>query len=150
MSLELFHSDSFRSVMGGHIYDALVFLLENGQEFAIAAEVEHMTFEPQLDRDIVRGFGEVALFVLGGYTFESAHMDQGSLYFEAGFGENDTGTLVSVPFLAIKQIFVGEYPILINISSPTPFVSASETVDRSMEALLNNPENRKLIKTVKN
>ncbi len=149
MALDLFHGEEFRSVMRDHIYNVLAFLLENGQEFAIAAELEHMSMSPELPRKIYKGFGEVALFVLGGYTYESAYMDDGYLHFEAGFGEENIGAQVSVPLLAIKQVFIGEYPILINISSQTPFVSVSESKDRSMEALLSNPENQKLIKTAK-
>ncbi len=149
MSLDLFHGDEFRSIMRDHIYNVLAFLLKSGQEFAVAAELEHVGFDPELPRNLQKSFGDVALFVLSGYTFESTHTDEGYLYFEAGFGEENIGAHVSIPFLAIKQIFIGEYPILINISSPVPFSAPSDDANRSMEALLSNPENQKLIKSSK-
>jgi hypothetical protein len=149
LTLDLFHSDAYRALMREHIYNVLVFLLEGGQEFAVAAEVEHVSMEPELPRNITKSFGEVALFVISGYTFESAYVDEERLYFEAGFGEENIGTIASVPLLAVRQIFVGEYPILINITSPVPFEQPSDKKNRSMEALLNNPENQKLIKTAK-
>jgi hypothetical protein len=149
VTLDLFHSDDYRSLMRDHIYNVLAFLLENNSDFAVAAEVEHMEFAPELPRELRKGFSEVALFVISGYTLESAYIDGDCLHFEAGFGEENIGADTKTPFLAIKQIFIGEYPILINITYPTPFVSASQTPKHSMEALLNNPENQKLIKTVK-
>jgi len=150
VALELFHTDAYRSLMRDHLYNTLAFLLDENQEFAVAAEVEYMTFEPDLPRSITRQFGEVALFVLAGFTFESAWMDEEALYFEAGFGEENIGARVVLPLLAIRQIFVGEYPITINITSPAPaYTDTNPDAEHSMEALLNNPENQKLLNSIK-
>jgi len=146
MSLTLFQSDTFRSLMRDHLYNTLAFLLEEGQEFAVAAEVEYLESDPPLPRHITKMFGETALFVLAGYTFESATIDEASLYFEAGFGEENIGAHITLPLLAIKQIFVGEYPLTLNIASPAPFRTPQEASNRSMEALLRNPENQKLLR----
>jgi len=65
------------------------------------------------------------------------------------FGDENFGSLVTVPLLAIKQIFVGEYPITINVSEPSEATEMSKPSEvdssKSMEALLNNPENKKLL-----
>jgi len=134
--------------MRDNIYNVIAYLLEYQVEFGVAAEMEYVTIEPMLPRDIRAGFGDVSLFVLSGYTLESAYLDDGLLCFEAGFGAENIGADVAIDLLAIKQVVVDEYPILINISSPIPFVSAQHASDRSMEALLSNPENKKLIKNV--
>jgi hypothetical protein len=150
VALELFQTDTYRSLIRDHLYNTLVFLLEEGQEFSVAAEVEHIQIDPPLPRSIVKGFGETALFVLAGYTFESAWVDESHLVFEAGFGEDNIGAHVSIPLLALKQIFVDEYPVVINIVSPSPFVTEEKTSpDHSMDALLRNPENQKLLKGIK-
>jgi len=149
MALSLFQTDPFRALMRDHLDNTLGFLMDEEQEFAVAAEMEYLRFEPELPRDIRKGFGEVALFVLAGYTLESAHHDQDSLYFEAGFGEEGIGAHVTIPLLAIRQIFVGEYPITVNITGPAPFADERAKTDHSMEALLRNPENQKLIKGIK-
>jgi hypothetical protein len=150
MALSLFQTDAFRSLMRDHLYNTLAFMLEEGQDFAVAAMVEHMEFTPELPRAITQGFGETALFVLAGYTFESAYIDEEALYFEAGFGEENLGANVRIPFLAIRQIFIGEYPVTINISSPAPYPDpAATSPSHSMEALLSNPENQKLLKDIK-
>jgi hypothetical protein len=142
--------------MRTHIYNVLAFLLENGQEFSVATEVSYMHFDPPLPAEITRSFTDIALFVLAGYTFESAWLDKEALHFEAGFGEEGFGSHVTMPLLAIRQIFIGDYPVAINVSSPVPFQDPSETTDpvsqkvrHSMEALLRNPENQKLLNTIK-
>ena len=155
MAYELFQTDAFRDVMRDHLYNVLAFVLENDQEFAVAAEVEHILITPDLPRPILDSFGQTALFVLSGYTFQSAFIDEDTLYFEAGFGEENIGADVTIPFLAIRQVFVGEYPIALNIAAPAPYTSAPAAPDttdasqRSMQALLNNPENQKLLKNNK-
>ena len=150
MALKLFQSDTYRTLMQDHLRRTLAFLLESGQEFAVAAEVAHIDITPELPRAIRKGFGETALFVAAGYTFESAWVDAEHLYFEAGFGEENIGAEVTIPLLAIKQIFVGEYPIAINIAFPVPRRDRqADTPEHSMNALLSNPENKKWIKNNK-
>ena len=149
MPLSLLQTDTFRSLMRDHLFNTIAYLLEKGQEFAVAAEVEYLESDPELPRHITRGFGDVALFVLQGYTFETATLDVEHLYFEAGFGEENIGAHVTLPLLSIKQIFVGEYPVAVNIISPAPYAKSPAAANRSMEALLSNPENRKLLKTYK-
>jgi len=149
MPLSLLQTDTFRSLMRDHLFNTIAYLLESGQEFAVAAEVEYLESDPELPRHITRGFGEVALFVLHGYTFETATLDEGHLYFEAGFGEENIGAHVILPLLSIKQIFIGEYPVAINIVSPSPYAESPVAANRSMEALLSNPENQKLLKESK-
>ena len=140
-----FQTEAFRKIEEEHLYRMIAYLLEQGVEFAIAAEVEHMSFDPELPAEIRSRFAPISLFVLTGYTYETARLEESSLQFEAGFGEEDFGSQVFVPLLAIKQLIIGEYPIAINVAEPRP---RQETPDasHSMEALLNNPENLKLLK----
>ena len=62
------------------------------------------------------------------------------------FGEYNFGSTVRVPLLAIKQLFLEDDPIILNLSNPSDKKKPSAT---SMEALLNNPENKKLLKKKK-
>jgi hypothetical protein len=150
VALDLFQTDTYRSLIRDHLYNTLAFLLEEGQEFAVAAEVEHTHIDPELPRHILKSFGETALFVLSGYTFESAWIDETHLFFEAGFGKENIDAHVSIPFLALKQVFVGEYPIAINIASPFLYETEEKAApNHSMDALMRNPENQKLFHTTK-
>ena len=140
-----FQSEAYRKIQQEHLSRTIAFLLENGIEFAVAAEVKYIDFEPPLPEEIASSLRELSLFILSGYTFESSSVDEESLRFEAGFGEANIGAWVTIPLLAIKQIVVGEYPIALNIAEPAP-VEPAPDASRSMEALLRNPENLKLLK----
>jgi hypothetical protein len=146
MPLEQFHTNEYKLLIKDHLYHTIAFLLEHGIEFSIAVEIRHTDFSPELPSDIISAFESVVLFVMAGYTFESAYMDEDTFHFEAGFGAEGFGSHVTLPLLAIKQIFVDEYPIAINISEPVREKATQTTPDRSMEALLQNPENKKLLR----
>ncbi len=148
MNLELFHTDDYKSLIKDHIFNTISFLLDHDIEFSLAVEVRHVSFEPTLPSHISSSFDDVVLFVIAGYTLESAHLGMDEFFFEAGFGEEGIGSTLTIPLLAIKQIFVDDYPIAINISEPKRKVEKPK-INNSMEALLNNPENKKLLKSKK-
>jgi hypothetical protein len=147
MTINLFQTPEYKALMQEHIVNTIGYLFSKDQEFAIACEVKHITFDPVLPSDILEGFKETVLFVLSGYTFESAKLEGEYFSFEAGFGNENFGSTVTMPLLAIKQVIVGEHPIVLNLAHPTPKVEQSKK--SSMEALLNNPENKKLLKKKK-
>ncbi len=142
MSLKKLQKPQFQEIMQEHIFNTIEFLFDTNQEFGVACEIEFVEFDPPLPKDIENTLPTVTLFMLANYSFESASLNEDYLQFEAGFGTDNFGSFVQIPLLAIKQMFVSEYPILINITSPQ---DDKEEVD-SMSALLNNPENAKLLK----
>ncbi|BAF71346.1 conserved hypothetical protein [Sulfurovum sp. NBC37-1] len=144
--MNLFQTPQYRTLMKDHIAKTIIYLFEKNQEFAIACETEYITFEPELPSDIRESFNETVLFVISGYTYESAKVDDEYFVFEAGFGSENFGSTVQVPLLAIKQLFVGEHPIVINLADPVIPQKQADKTKNSMEALLNNPENKKLLK----
>jgi len=146
MTTDLFQTSQYRALMDDHISKMIIYLFEQDQEFAIACETKYITFDPELPTEIRESFNETVLFVLSGYTFESAKIDRGYFVFEAGFGSENFGAVVSVPILAIKQLFVKDHPLVINLAEPVLAQKKEDKVQSSMEALLNNPENKKLLK----
>ena len=142
MSLEKLQKIEFQDIMHEHILNTIEFLFDEEQEFGVACEIEFVKFDPPLPKEIIKSLPTITLFMLANYSFESASLDDNYLQFEAGFGAENFGSFVQIPLLAIKQLFVEEYPILINIALPR---EEREEVD-SMSALLNNPENAKLLK----
>ncbi len=147
MTINLFQTQEYRSLMQDHIEKTIAYLFEKNQEFAIACEIKYVKFEPELPADIKNTFNDTVLFILSGYTFETAKLEEGVFYFEAGFGEDNFGSTVAVPLLAVKQLFVGDNPIVLNLAQPEEKKETSSK--NSMEALLNNPENKKLLKKKK-
>jgi len=151
MTINLLQTNEYKALMKSHIYQTIEYLFNKNQEFAVACEMDHISFTPELPKEIQESFQETVLFILSGYTFESAKIDKEYFSFEAGFGPDNFGAVVTVPLLAIKQVLVGENPIVFNLSrheevkkeEPT---SMKMTKKSSMEALLKNPENKKLLK----
>jgi hypothetical protein len=153
MTINLLQTPEYRTLIQSHIFETIKYLFDKNQEFALACEVKYITFTPELPADIKDSFEDTVLFILSGFTFESAQLNEEYFSFEAGFGSENFGSTVSLPLLAIKQLFVGDNPIVINLANPLiesekkKEVSASKK--SSMEALLNNPENKKLLKNKK-
>ncbi len=147
MTINLFQTAQYRELMQSHIEQTIAYLFSKDQEFAIACEIKHVHFTPELPTSIKETFKETVLFIISAYSFETAKIEEGYFYFEAGFGDENFGATVSVPLLAIKQLFVGDHPIVLNLSNPQEKKTTSSK--NSMEALLNNPENKKLLKKKK-
>ena len=150
MDMKNLETQEFRELMQEHILKTIEYMFDVNQQFGIACEVQDVHFNPTLPTDIKESLPEITLFMLANYSFESAKLDEEFLSFEAGFGSENFGALVEIPILAIKQLFVGEYPILMNIAKPTTSTNVEEKIVveevDSMSALLNNPENAKLLR----
>jgi len=152
MSHSIFQNPKYANIMQEHINQVLHFLLEEDSDFSVACKVEHISFTPILPANITETFNESVLFVLSGYTRESAGIDddEGYFSFEAGFGSENIGSRLMLPILSIQQIFVNEQPIILNFidysSLKTPHAKSIKGSEKtSMEALLNNPKNKKLL-----
>lgn len=147
MTIKALETVAYQELMKEHIYATVEYMFNQNQEFGIACETSNVNFNPELPTELKASLPDVTLFMLANYSFETASIDTEYISFEAGFGSENFGSLVHIPLLAVKQIFVDEYPILINIVSMhvEEEETSSEPVD-SMAALLNNPENAKLLK----
>jgi len=152
MTINLLQTQEYKAMMREHIFKTIHYLFEKNQEFAIACEIKHITFTPELPTSIQESFDETVLFILSGYTFESATLEDTYFSFEAGFGSENFGSTVHVPLLAIKQLFIGDHPIILNLAEHsieknlTDKLPQKRAQKNSMESLLNNPENKKLLK----
>jgi len=138
MLYDMLQDDEFRAILKNHCFDILEYLFEKEQEFGVLADVKSISFNPPLPEEIYNAFPEFALFLLQNYTYESAHIEDGKLTFEAGFGPQNFASVVTIPLEAILQIIVDETPIFVNLSASVPKKQKS-----SLEALMSNPQNRK-------
>lgn len=146
MTINLFQTPTYKKIMQTHILQTIEYLFDKNQEFALACEIESIDFSPELPREIKESFDDTVLFVISAYSFETAQIDENYFSFEAGFGSENFGSTVNVPILAIKQVFVGDHPILFNLSKYEKEKKEETSKKLSMEALLSNPENKKLLK----
>ena len=147
MSMKKLESSEYKELMKEHIYATVEYMFAENQEFGIACETSNVSFDPNLPDKLRKSLPEVTLFMLANYSFETANIDTEYISFEAGFGVDNFGALVHIPLLAVKQIFVDEYPILINVAAMKVNVEEeiAEPID-SMAALLKNPENAKFLR----
>ncbi len=146
----IIQDNDFSLLMQKQIQDMIIHFFEKEQNFGILCKIEDVYFEPSLPKNLEDDFRHLTLFFLAGYTFESAHIKDNYLIFEAGFGSDNFGSVVHVPLISIMQIIVDETPILINLATKKPIkqdtVAKSEGLENSMASFLSNPENSKFIK----
>jgi len=141
----------FAALMQNNIQELIIHFFNQEQNFGVLCNIEDVSFEPSLPDSIANEFRPFTLFFLAGYTFETANIQDNYLVFEAGFGADNIGSIVSVPLISIMQIIVDETPVLINLSvykedlMPKEIPSA-QGIENSMASFLSNPENSKFVK----
>jgi hypothetical protein len=138
--------EEFSNLMKLHIKDIIELLLNRGEFFSILTNIQNVTFEPSLPEHISKNFKPITLFVVAEYTFESSSLDEDFLYFEAGFGEENIGSFITIPLGSIVQIIIGETPIFINLALEQNKQEKDSAVKKSTNIFLSNPENRKILK----
>lgn len=148
------NNKDFTQLMQKHMQELIIHFFEKEQNFGILCKIEDAQFEPSLPEEIVSEFRPLTLFFLAGYTFETAHVQDDSLIFEAGFGAENFGSMVRVPLVSIMQIIVDETPVMINLATYQPDGKSKTTSDKkgvkdSMASFLSNPENSKFVKEKK-
>jgi len=137
----LLESNAYRELVLKNNYNTLEFLLKSGVDFGIVAYTDFIDFNPTIPSSIIE-FEKFALFMIAGYSKESALLEGKTLSFEAGFGANNYGSLLTIPLEAIAQIVVGDEIISISQYEPKEI----QEPQNSMDLLLNNPENQTLLK----
>ena len=146
MAQRILGDKEFSQMMKMHIADILELLMQRGQFFSLLTNIANVTFEPELPDEIKSHFKPITLFVVAEYTFESSSIDDEFLYFEAGFGQENVGSLVTVPLSSIVQILIEETPIFINLSMEKSIEKKETKVKKSTNIFLSNPENQELVK----
>ena len=147
----IIQDEDFARLMKKNIEELVALFFQKEQNFGILCKIEDITFNPQLPEEINSEFRPLTLFFLAGYTFETARIEDGYLIFEAGFGSDNFGSVVSVPLLSIIQVIVDETPVLINLAIEPAVKTEPKSVDEkgvknSMASFLSNPENSKFLK----
>lgn len=154
MTIDILQTPEYKKIMAEYLSNTIGYLFELNQEFALVCEIEHIRFEPHLPDAILETFNDVVMFIINNYAFESATLGKDYFSFESGFEDQNIGATVHVPLLAIKQIVVNEVPILFNLAEHHTIEKLHQKEENnsqknSMEALLNNPKNKKFLKNKK-
>lgn len=149
MVTDIIENEEYKNIMSDHARDIVIHLVESGQEFAITANIKGLSFSPELPLAISEKLAPFSLFVLSNYTFDSIKLDDDYIYFEAGFGKENFGSLVKVPLFAIFQIIVDESILFVNpIATVEKYFKSHQFKERSMNAFKMNSKNKDLLEGV--
>lgn len=141
----IIEKEEYRDLVSSQIKDTINYLLKQDQEFAITANIEGIKFEPELPSATLNQLSKFSLFILSNYTYSTIKLDENNLYFEAGFGNENFGSTVKVPFFAIFQIVVEESILFVNsVATVDKFTKDAKV--KSLNVFKNNPNNKDLLK----
>ena len=136
----IFENPQFNQIKVNHLKELIPFLLNNTEEFNVVCNLQNISFNPELPAHISQNFKDVIMFVIAGYTKESAFIDKEYFCFEAGFGEENFGSFIKVPLENIIQILINDTPAFINIGATLPKPKKTEN------PFLLNPRNKKFLR----
>ncbi len=145
MIRNIIEDEEYKNLIENQIKETVFFLLEKNQEFSITANIEPVTFTPELPSVIRNQMHKFSLFTLSNYTYTTVQIDDDYMSFEAGFGNENFGSVVKIPLHAIFQIVVDESILYIN-SVATVEKFNKDLKKNSFNIFKSNPNNKKFDK----
>ncbi len=155
MLSEILKDEVFNELLSEHTEDVIEYLLNRNCEFGILCNLSAISFNPELPEHLSKSLKPLTLFILSGYTLESAELnyEESTLSFEAGFGEENFGSIVTVPNDSIIQIAIDDTVVHINLAASIQRVKKKQedkkgesSEEKSFQSFLSNPENQKFAK----
>ncbi|WP_152633214.1 hypothetical protein [Aliarcobacter butzleri] len=142
MIKDIIENPNYKELIEKQIQDIIVFLLDNNQEFSITANITPISFNPALPEEIKSQLHKFSLFVLSNYTYTTIEINEEFLSFEAGFGNENFGSVVKIPLHAIFQIIVEDSILYLN-SIATVEKFNRDLEKNSFNIFKNNPNNKR-------
>ena len=142
MVKDIIEDNGYKSLVEKQIKENILFLLEKNKEFSITANIEPISFTPELPKVIKDQMHKFSLFILSNYTYTTVQVDDNYISFEAGFGNENFGSVVKIPLYAIFQIIIDESILYIN-SVATVEKFNSDLKKNSFNIFKSNPNNKK-------
>ena len=142
MVKDIIEDNGYKSLVEKQIKENVLFLLEKKQEFSITANIQPISFTPELPKVIKDQMHKFSLFTLSNYTYTTVQIDDNYISFEAGFGNENFGSVVKIPLYAIFQIIIDESILYIN-SVATVEKFNSDLKKNSFNIFKSNPNNKK-------
>jgi hypothetical protein len=142
MIKNIIENEEYKDLVENQIKENIFFLLDKNQEFSITANIEPITFTPELPKVIKDQMNKFSLFILSNYTYTTVEIDDDFISFEAGFGNENFGSVVKIPLHAIFQIVVDESILYLNsVATVEKFNKVSKR--NSFDVFKSNPNNKK-------
>lgn len=141
----IIENEDYKDLVSSQVKQTIEFLLKQNQEFAVTANLDAIKFNPELPSSTFQQLSKFSLFILSNYTYSTIALDETSMTFEAGFGSENFGSVVKIPYHSIFQIVVGESILFVN-SVATVEKFNKNTKQKSFNVFKNNPNNKNLLK----
>lgn len=142
MILNIIEDEKYKKLVSKQIVETIHFLLSKDQEFSITANMDALSFEPELPNSIKEQMAKFPLFILSNYTYTTIVVNEKEINFEAGFGSENFGSTVSVPVHSIFQIIVEESILYLN-SVATVDKFNKDQKEKSKNIFKSNPKNNR-------
>lgn len=144
MTKNIIENKKFKDLMSSQIKQLIEFILKEDEEFSIVANINGITFTPELPKNVMKNMSKFSLFVLSNYTYSTIQLDDEKISFEAGFGNENFGSVVSIPYHRVFQIVKDDALLFINSVASIDNIQEDKT-KKSMDIFKNNPKNKKFI-----
>lgn len=148
MIIDVIENSDYKNLVVKQLKETIEYLKSIDQEFAVTANIKGLEFNPPLPEPIFSQFAPFSLFVLSNYTYESVTIEQDAIMFEAGFGKENFGSVVTLPYYAIFQIIVDDSILYINSAATVDsfFEKSEDKLKKSMNIFKSNKKNKNLLK----
>jgi hypothetical protein len=154
MIIDIVEDINYKNMVEGQIFELCEYLIQNNAEFAITANIKVIEFKPNMPESISKSFQQFTMFSLMNYTFQSIELTPTHISFEAGFGAENFGAVVTIPLFAIFQVIIDESILFLNpVATVDKFLNEKENIEketsnqqeRSMNAFTMNKKNKDLL-----
>lgn len=142
MVKNIIEDENYKNLIQKQIKDIIIFLLDKKQEFALTANLDKITFEPNLPDVIKNQLPKYSLFILSNYTYSTIAINDEYISFEAGFGSENFSSIVKVPLASIFQIIIDESILYLNPVATVDKFNKDNKLN-SMNVFKKNPNNKK-------
>jgi hypothetical protein len=142
MILNIIEDEKYKKLITKQLVETLHFLLSKDQEFSITANMDALSFEPELPSSIKEQMDRFPLFILSNYTYTTIVLNEKQISFEAGFGSENFGSTVNVPIHSIFQVIVDESILYLNSVATVDKFNENKK-EKSINIFKNNPRNNR-------
>ncbi|GGD42096.1 hypothetical protein GCM10012288_15360 [Malaciobacter pacificus] len=142
MIKDIIENEDYKDLVSKQVKEVMDFLLLNDKEFSITGNFDAITFEPELPDVIKTQLPKYPLFILSNYTYSTIALNEEYITFEAGFGNENFGSIVKVPLQSVFQVILDESILFLNpVATVEKFNKNRKS--NSMNVFKNNPNNKK-------
>ena len=136
----------YKMLLESQIKEQISYVLSKNQEFSIVINTKKIDFNPKLPKKIMDNIDNFALFTLANYTYSTINLYSDFMTFETGFGEENIGSTLTVPYDSILQIIIEDKIVFLSYIATIDTFKIETHKRSSMDMFKSNPNNKKFNK----